>query len=51
MTENDPFARHPDVPSFTVESSTVSHNDRFGPAQMSGLFGVPGGGAFGASGV
>ena len=43
MKENDPFARHPDVPTFTVESTTVSDGDQFGPAQMSGLFGVPGG--------
>ena len=40
---NDPFATHPKVPSLTVESTTVADGDTLGPAQMSGLFGVPGG--------
>lgn len=43
MAENDPFARHPDVPSFTVTSSTVADGAPWPPAQMSGIFGVPGG--------
>jgi Raf kinase inhibitor-like YbhB/YbcL family protein len=43
MSENDPFARLPEVPSFRVTSSTVSDGSAFSPAQMSGLFGVPGG--------
>jgi Raf kinase inhibitor-like YbhB/YbcL family protein len=43
MTENDPFARLPEVPSFRVTSSTVSDGSVFPAAQMSGLFGVPGG--------
>jgi Raf kinase inhibitor-like YbhB/YbcL family protein len=43
MTENNPFARHPEVPSFTVESKTVSAGAAWPPAQMSGSFGVPGG--------
>ncbi len=43
MTRNDPFARHPEVPSFTVTSTTVADGARWGPAQMSGIFGVPGG--------
>jgi Raf kinase inhibitor-like YbhB/YbcL family protein len=43
MTLNDPFARHPAVPSFTVTSATVSDGSPWGPEQMSGLFGVPGG--------
>jgi hypothetical protein len=43
MSENDPFARLPEVPSFRVTSSTVSDGSAFAPAQMSGLFGVPGG--------
>ena len=43
MPENDPFARHPEVPSFTVTSTTVSEGAPMGPDQMSGLFGVPGG--------
>jgi hypothetical protein len=43
MTGNDPFARHPEVPSFSVESTTVADGAAWGPAQMSGIFGVPGG--------
>jgi Raf kinase inhibitor-like YbhB/YbcL family protein len=43
MTGNDPFARLPVVPSFTVTSTTVADGEAFKPAQMSGLFGVPGG--------
>lgn len=43
MSLNDPFARHPDVPTFTVTSTTVSDGSAWGPAQMSGMFGVPGG--------
>jgi Raf kinase inhibitor-like YbhB/YbcL family protein len=43
MTLNDPFARHPEVPSFTVTSTTVSDGSAWGPEQMSGIFGVPGG--------
>jgi Raf kinase inhibitor-like YbhB/YbcL family protein len=42
-TPNDPFHRLPQVPSFTVTSTTVGHGDSFPAAQMSGLFGVPGG--------
>lgn len=40
---NDPFARHPEVPTFTVTSTTVSDGSPWGPEQMSGSFGVPGG--------
>jgi muconolactone delta-isomerase len=40
---NDPFARLPEVPRFTVTSTTVSDGDAWPAAQMSGLFGVPGG--------
>lgn len=40
---NDPFATHPEVPSFTVTSTTVDEGDTLGPDQMSGIFGVPGG--------
>ena len=40
---NDPFARHPDVPSFDVTSTTVADGSPWPPAQMSGIFGVPGG--------
>src|SRR5918995_3711756 len=43
MTRNDPFARHPEVPSFTVTSTTVADGARWGAEQMSGIFGVPGG--------
>ncbi|WP_213816674.1 YbhB/YbcL family Raf kinase inhibitor-like protein [Glaciihabitans sp. dw_435] len=44
MTENDPFARIPEVPSFTVTSTDVADGVQFAPAQMSGAFGVEGGG-------
>jgi len=40
---NDPFARLPEVPRFTVSSTTVSAGDAWPAVQMSGLFGVPGG--------
>ena len=43
MTLNDPFATHPEVPSFTVTSTTLNEGDTLGPDQMSGIFGVPGG--------
>ncbi|RIX28655.1 YbhB/YbcL family Raf kinase inhibitor-like protein [Amnibacterium setariae] len=44
MTENDPFARLPEVPGFTVTSSTLRDGDALPLAQLSGIFGVPGGG-------
>jgi len=40
---NDPFARLPQVPAFTVTSTTVRNGEVLPAAQMSGLFGVPGG--------
>ena len=43
MTLNDPFATHPEVPSFTVTSTTLNDGDTLGIDQMSGIFGVPGG--------
>jgi Raf kinase inhibitor-like YbhB/YbcL family protein len=43
MTGNDPFARLPEVPSFTVTSSSVEDGKPFAAAQRSGAFGVPGG--------
>ncbi|MER7556388.1 YbhB/YbcL family Raf kinase inhibitor-like protein [Nocardioides sp. NPDC126508] len=43
MTENDPFARLPEVPAFTLTSTTVANGEAFPAAQMSGIFGVPGG--------
>jgi len=44
MTSNDPFARLPEVPSFTVTSASVADGEPLPPAQLSGMFGVPGGG-------
>jgi Raf kinase inhibitor-like YbhB/YbcL family protein len=43
MTGNDPFARLPEVPSFTLTSTSVGDGERFADAQHSGAFGVPGG--------
>ena len=43
MTINDPFARLPEVPSFTVTSTSVEDGKPLPPAQLSGMFGVPGG--------
>jgi Raf kinase inhibitor-like YbhB/YbcL family protein len=40
---NDPFARLPVVPSFTVTSTDVTDGQELPPEQMSGLFGVTGG--------
>jgi Raf kinase inhibitor-like YbhB/YbcL family protein len=40
---NDPFARLPVVRSFTVTSTVVTDGQALPPAQMSGIFGVPGG--------
>ena len=40
---NDPFARLPEAGTFTVTSSTVTDGAALGAAQMSGIFGVPGG--------
>lgn len=43
MTGNDPFARLPQVPSFTLTSATVEDGKPLPAAQLSGMFGVPGG--------
>ena len=40
---NDPFARLPVVPSFTVTSTDVTDGQPLPPAQMSGIFKLPGG--------
>lgn len=40
---NDPFARLPQVPAFTVTSTNLSEGEALPLAQMSGAFGVPGG--------
>jgi Raf kinase inhibitor-like YbhB/YbcL family protein len=40
---NDPFARHPEVPSFALSSTTVTDGAPLPIAQHSGLLGVPGG--------
>src|SRR3954464_9972267 len=43
MTTNNPFAGLPEVPSFTLTSTTVADGDPWPAAQFSGAFGVPGG--------
>jgi Raf kinase inhibitor-like YbhB/YbcL family protein len=43
MTGNDPFERLPEVPSFTVTSASLQDGQALPPAQLSGMFGVPGG--------
>jgi Raf kinase inhibitor-like YbhB/YbcL family protein len=43
MSGNDPFARIPEVPAFTVVSSTFTDGGVVPPASYSGAFGVPGG--------
>ncbi len=40
---NDPFWRLPIVPTFNVTSTDVADGQKLPIAQMSGLFGVPGG--------
>src|ERR1700678_4745555 len=43
QTMNDPFWRLPVVPSFTVTSTDVTDGQALPRAQLSGIFGVPGG--------
>ena len=43
MSANDPFARLPEVPGFTVTSTTVADGAPWPAAQHSGISGVPGG--------
>ncbi|WP_432280554.1 hypothetical protein [Streptomyces luomodiensis] len=45
MYFNDPFARLPEVPSFTLSSEDVSDGEPLPLAQWSGIFGVLGGGS------
>ncbi|MET1073316.1 MAG: YbhB/YbcL family Raf kinase inhibitor-like protein [Umezawaea sp.] len=40
---NNPFARLPEVPDFTVTSTSVEDGQPLPGAQLSGMFGVPGG--------
>ena len=43
MSGNDPFARLPEVPSFTLTSATVENGKPLPAPHLSGMFGVPGG--------
>ncbi|MBP2335643.1 Raf kinase inhibitor-like YbhB/YbcL family protein [Saccharothrix coeruleofusca] len=43
MTENDPFARLPEVPGFTLTSTTTEDGKPLAAPQLSGAFGMPGG--------
>jgi Raf kinase inhibitor-like YbhB/YbcL family protein len=43
VAQNDPHARLPEVPSFTLTSSSLTDGGPLAPAQLSGMFGVPGG--------
>ena len=43
MNANNPFARLPEVPTFTVTSTTVTDGAPWAAEQYSGIFGVPGG--------
>ncbi|MEU6251595.1 YbhB/YbcL family Raf kinase inhibitor-like protein [Streptomyces sp. NPDC047043] len=43
MTANNPFARLPEVPGFTVTSTTLTDGGQVPAEQYSGIFGVPGG--------
>jgi Raf kinase inhibitor-like YbhB/YbcL family protein len=43
MTLNDPFARLPEVPSFTVTSTSVADGEAWAAPQLSGIFGISGG--------
>lgn len=40
---NDPFARLPELPSFTLTRASVEDGKPLAPPQLSGMFGVPGG--------
>lgn len=43
MIGNNPFTRLPEVPRFTLTSTTVADGQPLRSAQYSGVFGVPGG--------
>jgi Raf kinase inhibitor-like YbhB/YbcL family protein len=43
MSGNNPFARLPEVPGFTVTSTSVEDGKPLPAPQLSGMFGVPGG--------
>jgi Raf kinase inhibitor-like YbhB/YbcL family protein len=43
MTTNNPFARLPKVPSFTITSASIQDGQPLPLAQLSGMSGVPGG--------
>lgn len=43
MSANNPFARLPEVPGFTVTSTTLTDGGQVPAEQYSGIFGVPGG--------
>jgi len=43
MTGNNPFARLSEVPTFTLTSKDLTEGQPLPAAQLSGLFGVPGG--------
>ncbi len=43
MSQNDPFSRLPQVPTFTLTSSDVVDGEPLRPAQTSAAMGVPGG--------
>ncbi|WP_416967868.1 YbhB/YbcL family Raf kinase inhibitor-like protein [Streptomyces sp. 4F14] len=43
MSVNDPLAELPDVPGFTVTSTTVDDGGTWPTAQLSGIAGIPGG--------
>jgi Raf kinase inhibitor-like YbhB/YbcL family protein len=43
MSGNDPYARLPEVPSFTLTSTTVEDGKPLPAPQLSGMFGAPGG--------
>ena len=43
MSLNNPYARLPEVPAFTVTSDSVANGEPFAAPQLSGIFGMPGG--------